>query len=203
MAEETKTTEKETNELMRCPCCGEMTLHRPLEIKSAVLDEYMASIISGVQFQHTYTLYGSVDITVTILSKQEGRKLYTTLQMLDKIIKDSNTPDALKQKMDELYGTIQLYSAITSIRTRKDGMVQKRFAPSETIMETCDSLLALGNEWAVTNLEDIYADCCAEGKLSTMPDVMLRAVVKTHNDLYNVLLETGFDENFWKGIELA
>lgn len=201
MAEETKTTENK--ELMRCPCCGEMTLHRPLEIKSAVLDEYMASIISGVQFQHTYTLYGSVDITVTILSKQDGRRVYTTLQMLDKIIKDTNTPDALKQKMDELYGTIQLYSTITNIRTRKDGMVQKRFTPAEAIMETCDSILALGSDIANTNLEDIYADCCTEDKLSTMPDVMLRAVVKTHNDLYNVLLETGFDENFWKGIELA
>ena len=39
--------------------------------------------------------------------------------------------------------------------------------------------------------------------LSSVPDMMLRSIVKTHNDIYAILLETGFTETFWKGIELA
>jgi hypothetical protein len=52
-------------------------------------------------------------------------------------------------------------------------------------------------------LMDIYKECCQEEKLSSLPDIMLQTIVRTHNDIYNILMQTGFDENFWKGIELA
>lgn len=226
MAEETLTQATETQQdkptKMKCPCCGEMTLNRPPDIKSAVLDEYMASIISGVPFAHTYTIYSTVDITVSVLSKQQSRTMYVTLQMLDKLIKSHNIADPkLLASLSELYGCLQLYSAIPMIRTYKDKRLQKEFTPSQIVFESCDKLLKLQHaievyfDPEVAVLEDadnidvlealnaIYADCCNEEELSSLPDVMLRAIVRTHNDIYNILMETGFDANFWKGIELA
>jgi hypothetical protein len=114
-----------------------------------------------------------------------------------------------------------MYSTITSIKTYKDKKPQKEFTPSDAVFKACDKLLKI--EHAVEAYYDpevgvleeaddidvpdvlrgIYADCCNEEELSSMPDIMLRAVVKTHNDIYNILMETGFDANFWKGIELA
>lgn len=230
MAEEntTQATEQQQEKptKMKCPCCGEMTLNRPPEIKSAVLDEYMASIITGVPFQHTYTLYGTVDVTVAILSKQQGRLLYTATQLLDRLIKTDVIKDKqLVAALSELHGTMQLYSAIPSIKTYKEKRLQKEFTPADVVFTACAQLVhnqtniekyywepdyesvvqqGEGNFPDIPGLlMELYHNCCQEEKLSSLPDLMLRAIARTHSDIYNILMETGFDENFWRGIELA
>lgn len=219
MAEETtkqETTEKQTEQFIKCPCCGELTLRRPLDIKSAVLDEYMASIISGVPFQHTYTLYKQIEVTVSILSKEDSRNVYTAVTLLDRF-RDAipSGAEELKAVTRELAATIQAYIWITSVITTKDGRVTTQIYPAETMRKACSDIIKLESDisaYAIApdkllttddSIKQIHSTVCKESVLSTVPDVIIRAVTKTHIDLYNVLMDTGFDSNFWQGIELA
>ena len=220
MAEEVEKTTEQTQEdknekLVKCPCCGELTLQRPLDIKSAVLDEYMASIISGVPFQHTYTLHNSLDITATVLSKAEKTKIYNTLQLLDTVSKTLGEADpTARTKVDELAAMIQLYCYIAEIQARKDKQIVAAFSPATKISELCDTINAMQlkiilyatsreDTGLIAELVSLYDNGCSEKALSAVPDVMLKAVARTHTDLYNILMSESFDANFWKGIELA
>lgn len=218
MAEETKAPEEqqETNEhLIKCPCCGKLTLQKPLDIQSTVLDEYMASIIAGVPFQHTYTVYGNVDINVTVLSKSEGLKLYTVAQLLDTLITSVNAADQRdKIKLEELSAMLQLYAGVVGITAHKDNRILKSYEPSKIVWDICDKIMELQelihlfataepDSDVLETVLKLYEANCSETVLSAVPDVMLRAIVRTHTDLYNILMNNGFDENFWKGIELA
>jgi hypothetical protein len=133
MAEETTNVEQTKDkepEFIKCPCCGEMTLRKPLDIKSIVLDEYMASIISGVPFQHTYTLYNNVDVAVEMPFKRDIMARARAVQSINDLaesFKESNSN--LYDKLKAAIGMIQLYGDITSITTRKDGKVIKMYTP--------------------------------------------------------------------------
>lgn len=219
MAEETTTepaVEEANDQLIKCPCCGELTLRKPLDIKSAVLDEYMASLISGIPFQHTYPIHNSIDITVSVLTKTERTKIYSALQLLDTLSKTiGETDPEARTKVDDLDAALQLYSYITEIQTRKDDRVVATFTPANQMNMLCDAILKEQPEilsYAIAQdapgdvvektagLYDIY---CTEKSVSAIPDVMLRAIVRTHIDLHNILMNNGFDANFWKGIELV
>lgn len=210
------TTEETKEQFIKCPCCGELTLRKPLDIKSAVLDEYMASLISGVPFQHTYTLHNSIDITASALTKSDKDKIYATLQLLDTMSKTIGENDpASRSKVDELAADIQLYYYVSQIQARKQDKVIASFTPASQMSVVCDTVLsyqprilafAIGKDDPtniVADLVTLYDTNCTEKTLSAIPDVMLRAIVRTHNDLYNILMNNGFDENFWKGIELV
>ena len=220
MAEETETTEtvnqEEQNEkFVKCPCCGELTLRRPLDIKSSILDEYMASIISGVPFQHTYTLHNSLDVTATVLVKAEKTKIFNALQLLITVSKTIGEADPTNRtKIDELAATIELYCYIAEIKARKDNQIVASFQPASKISDVCDAindmqplvlLYATSGEdkGVIADLVSLYDNDCSEKLLSAVPDVMLKAIVRTHTDLYNILMSESFDSNFWKGIELA
>lgn len=221
MADETETKpvenqqQEDKEKFIKCPCCGKLTLQKPLDIQSTVLDEYMASIISGVPFQHTYTVYGNVDINVTVLSKSEGLKMYTVAQLLDTLITSVTASDQRdKLKLEELSAMLQLYSTVVSITASKDNRVLKSYEPSKAMWEICDKIIEMQDAihlFATTGPDaetldtvlKLYEANCTEAVLSAVPDVMLRAIVRTHTDLYNILMNNGFDENFWKGIELA
>ena len=197
MAEETAETTKP--EFMKCPCCGELTLRKPLEIKSQILDEYMASIITGVPFAHTYTIHDSIDITVEMPSKKDAQIIFNTAKKLDQLA--AIQPEEYAQQLRSYAGMIQTYGNVLSIVTRKDKKIVKTYAPSEAIRELCNTIKELGD-----NVSLIIESCAEKDTpecLSTVPDIMLRAIMKTHNDIYTILLDTGFNETFWRGIELV
>lgn len=220
MADETMKPETEQEEqdekFLKCPCCGELTLRKPLDIKSAVLDEYMASIISGVPFQHTYTLHNSIDITVAALSKAERNKIYAALQLLDTLSNTiGETDPGSRAKVNELAASIQLYYYVTEIQARRDDKVVSSFTPANQMSSLCDTVIgyqprimayAVGKDDPTNVVADVvalYDINCTEKTVSAIPEVMLRAIVRTHIDLYNILMNNGFDVNFWKGIELV
>lgn len=220
MADETETPiaeEQQENkeQFIKCPCCGELTLRKPLNIQSTVLDEYMASIIAGVPFQHTYTVYGNVDINVTVLANADKLKMYTILQLIRNLRTAITASDeADKIKLDEFAAMLQLYSGVTNITAHKDNRLLKSYEPAKAVWHVCDKLLEMqdaihafatgeANGDVVNDVFKLYEENCTEAVLSAVPDVMLRAITSTHTDLYNILMDTGFDENFWKGIELA
>lgn len=213
---ETTNQEEQADQFIKCPCCGELTLRKPLDIKSAVLEEYMASIISGVPFQHTYTLYKQISVTVSVLSKEADRKMYMAGTLLDRLLRSLPAEkEELRAYAKELSGTLQAYIYVTSIITERDGKTVKQMYPAEAVCKVCDELASLEGDicaYAVMptpaaaildKLVELHTRLCNESVLSTIPDVLIRAVVRTHMQLYNILMTTGFDENFWEGIELA
>ena len=199
MAEETKPTEAK-EEFIKCPCCGELTLRKPLDIKSIVLDEYMSSIITGVPFSHTYTVHDTIDITVEIPEQLVRRNIFIATQKIDQLAaleKDLDKSTILKN----ISLTIQSYGYIITIITKNKGQVVKSYEPAVAIRDFCKELAELCDN--VDAIIDAFDKVAVPEKLSAVPDVMIRAVAKTHDDVYNILMNNGFDSTFWKGIELA
>ena len=198
--ETTETKEIKEPEMIKCPCCGEMTLRKPLEIKSIVLDEYMASIITGVPFSHTYTLHDTIDVTVEMPLKKELLMLQRAVSHLDKLraeVKDQEIQDKLRAASV----MVQVYGGITSIVTHKDGKIVKTYMPAEAVQQFVSQLKDFGDDVAL--ICEAYESVDIADNMSTIPEVMLNAIVRTHGDVYRVLLDTGFNETFWRGIELA
>ena len=208
MAEEKKEPVK-----VKCPCCGELTLTQPLDVKSALLDEYMAAIITGVPFSHTYGLYnGAVKITVESLDRANTTLLFTITKRLEDYAKanEGKVPSGMESAftyIKELAGVLKLYFGVTSIEMYRDKQLIKSYTPSAVMRSQAEAIAAAlltgDNEKAkdvITNAVDI---CLSENTISTVPDGAIRAIVVTHGDLYNLLMDAGFDENFWAGIELA
>ena len=212
MADETtnETTATETKEeLIKCPCCGELTLRKPLDTSKMgiVLDEYMASIISGVSFTHTYTVHDNIDVTVEMPLKKEYQALSRAVQNLERLrsgLLTGDTKPEVKEKADKLRDAavmIQLYANITSIVTKRDGRQIKMYTPAETVKSFLSTVKDVGDN--VDLIIESYEVADTPENLSTIPEIMLQAILTTHRDMYNVLMDTGFNENFWKGIELA
>lgn len=62
--------EKKAPEFITCPCCGKPTLVKPLELNGPILDHYIACLVSGVPFSHTYPIYkGKLEVTVSRLTQ--------------------------------------------------------------------------------------------------------------------------------------
>ena len=210
MPEETTTTTEVKDDLIKCPCCGELTLRKPLDTSKMgiVLDEYMASIISGVPFTHTYTLYDNIDITVEMPLKREAQAFYRAVQNIERIrgnlIKASEPNAETKEKADKLRNAanmVQIYANITSIVTKRDGKNVKMYTPAEAVKSFLATVKDVGDN--VELIIENYEQTDTADNLSTIPIAMLRTVTEIHGNMYGVLTDTGFNETFWKGIELA
>lgn len=204
MAEETtETKEIKEPEMIKCPCCGELTLRKPLDIKSIILDEYMASIITGVPFAHTYTVYDSIDITVEIPAKKDAQFMLAAVQKLNHLAYTNNDPkdEDIAPKLRDAAGLIQTYGTVLSIVTRKDKQVVKSYTPSEAVRDFCAAIKDMNNDKQL--VLEAYEELNTPEVLSAVPDMMLRAITDTHDHVYKILLDTGFNETFWKGIELV
>ena len=204
MAEET-TENKEIKEpeMIKCPCCGELTLRKPLDIKSIILDEYMASIITGVPFAHTYIVYDSIDITVEIPAKKDAQFMLAAVQKLNHLASTYNDPkdEDIAPKLRDAAGLIQTYGTVLSVVTRKDKQVVKSYTPSEAVRDFCAAIKDMNNDKQL--ILEAYEELNTPEVLSAVPDMMLRAITDTHDHVYKILLDTGFNETFWKGIELV
>ena len=207
MAEEKKEPVK-----VKCPCCGELTLTQPLDVKSAVLDEYMAAIITGVPFSHTYGLYnGAVKVTVESLNHKDSMLLSNTETTLKEYVKrmEAEGGDQVKTSLGyikELIKVLRLYFGVTSIEMYRDKALIKSYTPSE-LMRTTATDIGAASLAGDTQLSEAIAKaikaCLSQDATSTLPTAAIQAIVVTHGDLYNLLMDAGFDENFWAGIELA
>lgn len=208
MAEETKpvnpeTEEKQDEELdifIKCPCCGKNTLHKPLEIKSFLLDEYMASIMTGTPFSHTYKVYDTIDITVVQPLKQEAQRLLRAGQVLNDLLSKIDD-ETVKDKLRAAILMIKFYGTIKTIESRKEGFDRKIYKPAEVVDNFVSALNEAGGD--VDKIVAAYEKADTVDNLSALPELMLRAVVDTHTDLYYKLLDAGFNATFWQGIELA
>lgn len=186
-----------------CPCCGKPTLTRPVKINDELLDHYMSCIISGVPFSHTYPIYGGrIKITVSQLDEPMIQALRKTGRILDTWSSEEDHDKEVFQELDHL---IKLYCAITSISVSA-GATTKELQPYNVVMSICKTISDYTETSGITKLD------LARKQLETMrspqtaagvPAAIVMGVIEAHQQIYNILLNAGFDVNFWEGIELA
>lgn len=191
-----------------CPCCGQPTLKKPVKVDGKIIDEYLASIMTGVPFNHTFKLFdGKLRITTTMANRDEGLVLWKFLQLVEPFSSSSS-------RVADLLGLVNTYCSIKKIEViGKDKKSSKIYYPSKAVTEACTKFL---DEWQLADLSDdsskqkfldavlgMYNDLKPTDVVSSTPPVVLTRVINDFRALETIMLEAGFDENFWKGIELG
>ena len=207
MAEETKEPKK-----MKCPCCGELTITQPLDVKGVTLDEFMSSIIAGVPYTHTYKMFsGTVEITVEVVSKQLANMRTAAIKLLEGYVAKMEASGeaqaaAAAAPIRELISVMHLYFGVKTITMYKNDRVVKQYTPADLMQEAAAMITktSMESQDAFESAVAKYLEkCVSTDTISALPTEAIRTVVVTHADIYTLLLTAGFDENFWEGIELA
>ena len=205
-----KTTKPTTPEYETCPCCKQKTLKKPIKISSEIAEHYMACIVSGVPFNHTFPMYdGRLVIKVLSHSREETILVYKMVMLTEPL---AHTSPMLK----DLIGLVNSYGNIESIAVKhKDDEGKEHvtvYKPSSYVLKACAELVAKWETVKITDdnkkefladMQEKYNKLSSTEIISAIPPVVLHRVVSDFRMLDSILLEAGFDENFWKGIELA
>lgn len=110
----------------------------------------------------------------------------------------------------DLSNTIKVYCSVKDIRLHTGS--DKVFYPQDAVMQICKELVAMRinvladsieRDELVKKLNGFHQALVAADTISAVPSPMLASVVETHAHLFYVLMDSGFDVNFWKGIELV
>lgn len=197
-------------EYVPCPCCGKMTLVRPVEVKGELLDHYMSCIMSGTPFWHTYKLYGGkLEITISQMSRDDGLKLKTATAEIEGIMHRLDTES--QERAKDVIQLARLFACITNIDVHSGGQT-KTFHPSIHVYEVLESFdklqvdLAAGTrseEDAAQLVKKAYDVMHDTTVMSAVPIRALLLIMESHAQLFDILLSAGFDTTFWDGIELA
>lgn len=190
--------------LKTCPCCGKETLQEVPKPTEQLAQHYIACIATGVPFNYTYDLYdGAIAVTISNLSTADSVALQRDIPRLKIINKECG------YKLDEdmvnaLDAQFDIYSIIQSIRIESSG---KTYSPKDNVM-TCLEFVNKAFSEAAKNtyqdvLETVYKRMTDVELLSAVPFAVLSGVVAAHFRVYDVLMNYGFDENFWGRIKLA
>lgn len=194
-------------EYITCPCCGKPTLVKPLELSGPVLDHYMSCLISGVPFSHTYPVYkGKLEVTVTRLSKEQEQAVKDTDAVL------SNCEVLLSDRVSSIRELAQIIKLYVSIKDIRIASASKVCYPQTVVLEVCEEIKKLRLDVLADTIDhQVLAEKLAgflkvlmnPEAMSAVPSSMLAAIVETHSHLFYILMDSGFDVNFWNGIELA
>lgn len=197
--------EKQENAI--CPCCGQPTLKKPVRIDGKIVDEYLAGIITGEPFSHTFEMFdGRLNITCSMTSRDDGLVFWRFLHFVEPYKSEATF-------IQDLLGLVSAYCGIKKIAVKGKDDTAKTYEPAEKILAECKLFL---NEWETVPLADadkkhsfvealglLYDNLKQTDVTSSTPPVILSRVNSDFRALETVMLEAGFDENFWKGIELG
>lgn len=207
-AKKTKQQEEQPKEDMAlCPCCGKPTIKKPIKVDSKIVDDYMASIITGVPFNHTFEMFdGKLRITVSSADREEGRVLYSFVFLVEPYSAEYSV-------LRDLLGVINAYCNITKITVSSMSNGDKIYFPAKHIVDTCKKLVEKWDglditekgkkEELIEDAKNIYQAMISQDVLSSTPPMIIQRVSNDFRALETIMMEAGFDENFWKGIELA
>lgn len=208
MADETTapTEKKEEPKMATCPCCGQETIKRPVKVDGKIIDDYLASIMTGVPFSHTFPMFdGRLKITVSVADKQEGLVLYRFVFMTEPFAQESST-------VRDFLGLVNTYCSIRKIIVTK-GEDQNVYMPAEHVIAACRKIVDVWEKEDLAKeekkkaeflqaLQTAYNELIVPAVVSSTPMLILNRILTDFRTIESLLLEAGFDENFWKGIEL-
>ena len=199
------TEKKEEPKMATCPCCGQETIKRPVKVDGKIIDDYLSSIMTGVPFSHTFPLFdGRLKITAGVADKQEGLILYRFVFMTEPFGQESSL-------VRDFLGLVNTYCSIRKIVVTK-GEDQNIYMPAEHILSACKKIVDTWENEDLKNeekkaefmqaLQAAYNELIAPAVVSSTPMLILNRILTDFRTIESLLLEAGFDENFWKGIEL-
>lgn len=199
-------------EHITCPCCKQQTLIKPVEVNGEILDQFLACMISGQPFAHTYQMFqGKVGITVAHLTREFATRMRIISTKVDGLCTDLSYETRVKvtQIMDQM----KLLCNIQSVQIT-GGQHSAEYQPAAVVSSCLDYL-----DEVLTNTLDAEPDTQTDQLLdvfekiskrinnptevSAVPQIALVNVVEAHAQVSSILIASGFDTNFWAGIELA
>lgn len=190
-----------------CPCCGQPTLPYPVKhIPDDLADQFMACLLSGTPFTHTYPLYnGRVLITVTQMTAQARDIVEQLLHDIDRLVDSGVSIEGVS--FDNMKGIVRTLISVNSIEIKANGTV-KVFQPAENLRKALATFRSLepGDVESAAMKEKvagIYRSLTDPSEVSGIPPAQIMTTVEAHARLLTLLMDAGFDENFWAGIELA
>ena len=187
----------ETSGNVRCPCCGKYTLAKPIKVGNALLDQWMACMVTGEPFSREYALYGG-KVLVTAVTRDTARasRLETALSAID-AAGDECMPASGRSA---LANALRLFSVVRTIEF--SASPRRVFQPGAAADKAVDLILDGDGPLAerLRTASDLLGD---SANVSSLPPNMLVAVGQAHATVTDILVDAGIDEDFWRGIELA
>ena len=184
--------EQKEPKLIKCPCCGKLTLEAPVKIKQEDLDMYTASIITGAPYQKTYTMYkGAVRITVAALNDVIKDKMNV---LPSRAMQEEDTSLQQAQQMF----TIRLFTLLPVITIEVAGEKPcKKDIRAITMPLLDDALLHYKEkEW----LDNAYKILIDPENVTAFSKTVIDKIVAKHLENYVLITDSGFDEDFFEGI---
>ena len=111
-----------------CPCCGKPTLKRPVKPGQELTDHWMACMISGTPFTHTYPLFkGRVEIMVGMMSPETEGKLSLLTSMLD--LAESRLEGNAPVNMAQVKAMLRMCALVHKVRIRASASDWREYLP--------------------------------------------------------------------------
>lgn len=209
IAHETGTEHVEKTKYIKCPCCGKMTLKPPLNVGEDLMDQYMACLVTGSPYRYAYQLYGGrMVITVeypTNDNKTAVLDAVNTLSKLGEILGDSLL------ELDDIKTRICAYACIQDITIYGDSTMS--YAPAKIVADAMDKLRTIKLDIAQgtpTDTQQLKTEIIglanmlkSTDMMSAVPEDIVQSLFQLHNEVFNALMDAGFDENFWDRIKLG
>lgn len=193
-----------------CPCCGKATLPSPAKPNEQLMDHWLACIVTGTPFTHTYNVYdGKLAITVSQLTPDMA-KIVNNIETIINIAQKKPDANTITSELSSIISTAKTVITIMDIEmTTKNN--HKLYHPNEVVTNVSDILTKIKYDLSINDsiepyketLLNCYKTITSKDLISGVPAQIIFSVLQTHNNLSTILMDSGFDSNFWKGIELA
>ena len=197
MAEEIKeqvNQETEEQRLMICPCCGKPTMPVPAVVQGDVKEAFLASLLSGVEYKHTYRLFnGKLQITVRDLPN-DIRDLMIRAANKAILEKDEEKQRQLNMAVARLSKLAPIVDIFIDLGEEEK---PKSYNIQALVYNSLNGLIAANG---IEQYKQINKNLIDAIQVSAVPSVVIQRVLDTHTKQMAVLLQSGFDETFSMGI---
>jgi len=194
----------EDDALMRCPCCGKNTLKTPLKVNAELMDHYMSCVMTGVPFWHEYPLYnGRIVLRIKMLDAEHQQLLDRVSTALE-ILQDATNIQTEKLQVNQLRVLIRNQLHLEQVKV-SNGPGMKTWNVAETVADKIKAFFTkdTGTTIDIAQYKALYELCHDATLVSGLSEQLLAVTIDTHYRLSSILIATGIDENFWRGIELV
>lgn len=191
-----------------CPCCHKPTLEAPVKINNDTLDHFLSCLLTHSPFFYTYKLFdGKIKVTCTELNESDKSLSKNVSTELSDLVINGVLEE---QKGIAIANTIYLMMRLKDIEVSTHEATLT-YQPQQIASVATTELLDCVNKYKedknpkniIDAIDECYKKVTDPNLVSSVPMSMLATVQETHASVYSLLLDSGFNENFWKGIELA
>jgi len=193
-----------------CPCCKHMTLKEHLNPNTALVDKWVSCMLTNTPFTHEYQLFGGKIVIEVAVLTQDEYDLIDRLGSLITFVQEKLKDKHLDFSVSQMQTALRLHINIPSIHVKAAGK-SSVYYPSKVAHDVIDSLLSLEGlifSWAdegaiIDQLRRAYQASVDPNTVSSVPLKLKVTTCDAHIGVYNIMLDMGFDETFWNGIELV